>query len=539
MTRLHAIAIILVAATICCYTITKRINPKQYLQHHDRRLTESSSVLLTNTDDHWTWDIPSILSRAKQSSSSTQQQQKPLRVLIITTSLVEYDKGTRGTTHGFDRLKHVMLPPLVDSVTSMTSRGWHVDVYLILGFKSLAPHRRQLITDALPPGVGLEVWEDAIPLYYKNSFNKRPKADQAVTNGDHALSRQHRFVLRDKLQYYDFFVGFEDDMRITAEHVLEFLELSNEIYQLYGEALSSSDGQVVVGSDGKAVQPPPLVHRHKSNDGASVGNDIIHDPIGVEHIKRLFPGLLRVEVLDRKSDHPLRQTGVLDNHRFVKEHPPSPNAFSAVDGESLLDPTICCDENDPPRGKMTAHPKMEEVVMWETNIQATGVRKYPNPIGWVAVMPVEDKADVGSFWSGYTKEQPNLKRPRRVDETIGNQAGFMATRSQVEYFHNKACPGGFLPPFDSQHWKGDSLQRHSVEFWSGGFQLFGQCSLNRILPLEPRRFEKHLIYHVSNNKQRTAPAKKMIRVGDFYGQILTVKEKAIKFAKESLGIELT
>jgi hypothetical protein len=31
----------------------------------------------------------------------------------------------------------------------------------------------------------------------------------------------------------------------------------------------------------------------------------------------------------------------------------------------------------------------------------------------------------------------------------------------------------------------------------------------------------------------------MIRVGDFYGQILTVKEKAIKFAKEAWGIELT
>ena len=38
-----------------------------------------------------------------------------------------------------------------------------------------------------------------------------------------------------------------------------------------------------------------------------------------------------------------------------------------------------------------------------------------------------------------------MKRPRRVDETIGNQAGFMATRSQIEYFHNEACPGGFLP----------------------------------------------------------------------------------------------
>lgn len=57
------------------------------------------------------------------------------------------------------------------------------------------------------------------------------------------------------------------------------------------------------------------------------------------------------------------------------------------------------------------------------NILATGVRKYPAPIGWVAAMPVEDRADVGSFWSGYTKEQPQLKRPRRIDETIGNQAG--------------------------------------------------------------------------------------------------------------------
>ncbi len=61
------------------------------------------------------------------------------------------------------------------------------------------------------------------------------------------------------------------------------------------------------------------------------------------------------------------------------------------------------------------------------NILATGVRKYPAPIGWVAAMPVEDRADAGSFWSGYTKEQPHLKRPRRVDETIGNQAGEFVT----------------------------------------------------------------------------------------------------------------
>ena len=172
---------------------------------------------------------------------------------------------------------------------------------------------------------------------------------------------------------------------------------------------------------------------------------------------------------------------------------------------------------------------------------------------------VEDKADVGSWWSGYPDiyGKPNMKRPRRVDETIGNQAGFMATRSQIEYFHNEACPGGFLPhvsevvivgpyesydvgamtlmflivnaalyiKFDGQHWRHDSLQRHSVEFWSGGFQLFGQCFLNRILSIS-RKFEQHLVYHVSNNKQRTIRTDKMIRIGDFYGQIMTVKERA-------------
>eukprot|EP00804_Cyclotella_cryptica_P013505 CCRYP_017214-RB/>CCRYP_017214-RB protein AED:0.02 eAED:0.02 QI:665/1/1/1/0.66/0.25/4/915/330 len=328
----------------------------------------------------------------------------------------------------------------------MHSRGWHVDVYLILGYGPLLPERRRMVEDSLPEGVGLEIWEDAIPLFYANSYNKRPKKDQSLTLADHALSRQHRFVLRDKLKYYDFFSCFEDDMRIKADHVLNFLQLSAQIRELYDQASSSKDGMVhapyVRGHSSSSQRV-----RHKPNDKASVGNDVVNDPIDAEHIQRLFPGLLRVEVLDRLPDHPLRVNGVLESHRFAKEIPPSPLAFSS-NGKSLLSPLKCCEEEDPPRGKMTSHPLMEEVVLWETNIQATGVRRYPDPIGWVAAMPVEDRADVGSWWSGYPDiyGEPNMKRPRRVDETIANQAGFMATRSQIEYFHNKACPGGFLPP---------------------------------------------------------------------------------------------
>ena len=184
-----------------------RDDTESYQDH--RRLSEEdnndSNRNTTQVDSHWSMDIPHILSMAK---SPPQSNHTPLRVLIVMTSLVEYDKGTRGTTHGYDRLQYVALPPLVDSVTSMTSLGWQVDVYLILGYASLLPERRQMIQNALPDGVGLQVWEDASPLHYEKTYAKRPKEDQTLSMADHALSRQHRFVLRDKLPFYDFFVCF-------------------------------------------------------------------------------------------------------------------------------------------------------------------------------------------------------------------------------------------------------------------------------------------------------------------------------------------
>lgn len=90
---------------------------------HGRRL-ESKGRDAKHAKDGWFADVPHIFSLATSSPSKSNNEQ--LRVLIVTTSLVQYDKGTRGTTHGYDRLQHVMLPQLVDSVSSMTSRGWLV-----------------------------------------------------------------------------------------------------------------------------------------------------------------------------------------------------------------------------------------------------------------------------------------------------------------------------------------------------------------------------------------------------------------------------
>ncbi len=68
----------------------------------------------------------------------------------------------------------------------------------------------------------------------------------------------------------------------------------------------------------------------------------------------------------------------------------------------------------------------------------------------------------------------------------------------------------------------------AVEFWSGGYQLFGKCYFNRILSLDPKRFSRQLLYHASNNKQRTVSRGKFVRFTQFLGQLYTVKDRAIK-----------
>mmetsp|Transcript_32153 Transcript_32153/g.46839 ORF Transcript_32153/g.46839 Transcript_32153/m.46839 type:complete len:565 (-) Transcript_32153:72-1766(-) len=454
------------------------------------------------------------------------------KVLFLITTLSEYDTGTRGTTANSDRLARVLLPILTSGVSSMIDRGWQVDVYLVLGYKELKPERRQMIVDALPDGVGLEVWEDAMPLYYKRKrlAQREPEKDQVLELASHGLSRQHRYVVKDKLYEYDFFACFEDDMRVTSDHMMNFLEMSSQIESLIHTAEKNQDEKAHVKNestrDGSTRETP--------SDNAPVGNDVVDDPLTIQALKRVIPGFLRVEALDdRFESHQLRN-GVLDEFTFKEKVPAHPE-YGSSSASNWIDPNVCCAEDEPGRGIMKPNPVSNDIILWETNIGAAGVRKYPEPLGWMGAMPVQDIADVGSFWSGFGNIFGDAlkSRPRRVDQTLGQQAGFMATRSQILFF-DEICPGGFLPPYeDDQQWKGDSLQRHAVEFWSGGFQLFGQCLLNRVLSLDPKRFERQLLYHTANNKQRTKGKKLFVRANDFLGQLHTVKERAEK----SIGVE--
>ena len=94
-------------------------------------------------------------------------RESPFLILFVVTTLSEHDKGTRGTTQGADRLQNVLIPVIQEATMSMVEKGWEVDVYLILGYGALKSERRALIESILPPGVGLAIWDDAQPLYYK------------------------------------------------------------------------------------------------------------------------------------------------------------------------------------------------------------------------------------------------------------------------------------------------------------------------------------------------------------------------------------
>lgn len=158
-----------------------------------------------------------------------------------------------------------------------------------------------------------------------------------------------------------------------------------------------------------------------------------------------------------------------------------------------------------------------------------GVRKFPN-VGWIAMLPgskLPNSAKVPTYWSGADGVYGNMVRPGGSGNYFANAAGFMITRKQLDHLP-EICPGGFLPPFVDNVWRGhNGLKPQNVEFWSGGYQLFGRCGLQRILPLEPDRFSKHLIYHTANNKQRQISRKRLVKANDLIGQLHAVKETAI------------
>ena len=423
-----------------------------------------------------------------------------MRILHIVTALAEYNNGLRGTVRGQDRLQEVLIPLLSEGVTSMVEANWHVDVYLICGFE-LSPERKQLVIDALPNGVGLQVWNDATPLGYdRNDF----QTIQPITR---ALARQHRLVIADKLDQYDFFSVWEDDMRITSKQIEHYLNISNELDRLKQEASSKQ---------------------------VSVSEKSITGPMSYEQLERVFPGFIRVEVLKPDSKVQRNLDPIPVDLNFSENEIPD---FHSID------PEPCCfipsTASQKLKSHLPPHPNSEDIMIWETAVEGYSVRQFPQPssIGWVALQPgpgQNDNSFVHGYWAGDSgiykndKTKPQTKPSPGNPRLFGQQGGFMATRKQIDLFQ-KLCENEFLPPFHK--FKDDGLYMMNLEYWSGGQQLWGHgkgaCNLQRILLLEPDMFSKHLLYHTANNKQNTIDRERLVKANNLLGQLNSVKKAAM------------
>lgn len=131
------------------------------------------------------------------SASGENNKGDPIRILYTVTTLAEYDKGTRATTRGFDRLKNLLIPVVKEGVQSMVAKGYHVDVYIISYYEMT---RKSLVTSAMEEvssDISVSFWDNAAPISYDPM--KRDKPDAKLWENTLGLARQHRFVVKDNL----------------------------------------------------------------------------------------------------------------------------------------------------------------------------------------------------------------------------------------------------------------------------------------------------------------------------------------------------
>ena len=430
--------------------------------------------------------------------STSERRGRSTSLLYVVTVLCDSTGDVdRGRAPSLDALTE----RLSDNVRSMMESPFHyrVDVYWIMScpwehvlereyfIKADDGHRdddrfsRDLyLRDRLPDGVGLQVWEDAMPLEYfdgdtlmekpgdgaavdettltanglpddgedgnlPRSERERPRQSSTNLRSDvdltslrglapslNELLKRHRYVVRDKLQHYDLFLSFaaslnasKDDEnaleRITGDHVDAHLRLSSEI-DAWKRRLPPTDGA------------PPL------------------------------PGLLTV--------------------RIRKAHEPRLPTFD----DAGFDPSPCCAETT-----SSVLPSPSEIVMAGTSAKLWRF--------WNLTQHGDDPSGLDSWIAveRRRKASPSDEGPPFFEN------GWILTRERLLRLHRRSCPGAFLPPFrDSDDGRRAAVRRR----WKGAISapLYdaeeeGGCGALRAVSLRPSGFSRQLVRSAGTERE--------------------------------------
>ena len=619
-------------------------------------------------------------------TSESKKTYQKNRILYIVTSIAEYDNGRRSTTSGNDRFTQTLLPILLESVQSLLSSSSSpsssslddfpfinsVDVFLITHYP-ITPARYQQVRTALPKSVGLQIWDQATPYGYITDIpwdqqvetlqripqQLQQQQQQRIQSHTRGLSRQHRYVIKDKLLHYDTFINVEDDMLIHKEQVQHFVQMTNTIYfwrtttqkqhprdrpkddpttQFYGSMTEHQLGRTIPGF--VRVEVVLSNHNHDNNNETEQ-----HTGINDPNLPRLLQTPKPANpLLEYFQQHPIRSTTNTKNGalRSLYHNIPRDYEWETSSSTSLpINASICCQvtqhtwqqqqhssssssSTPPPR------PTANDLYFWEMSLESLGVRQMPQgmnmpqrimesssspdisnailkDLDWVMLLGGSNnelfiKYDpsyiIGDYWSGQylmdtttTSAQSSsssssklIQRPdRKNGKHVTNQGGWLGTRRQIVEWHTRWCRGSFLPyvyrllflvvaiaheissliilfwfvlynfcyqckitfthtrPYDLPNYRLDGLDGRTVEYWSGGIQLVGinACNLQRIIALRPEYFSKHLLYHTSNNKQKSNTVQYRFSqrpINEFWGQINTVRKHAERTMKQELGL---
>ena len=348
---------------------------------------------------------------------STDRRQDKQRILYVITSLAEFDNGRRETVEGYDRFSNTIVPVSRESVTSMVQAGYLLDVYLIAHYNVSAARCDELAAQ-LPATVGLQVWDDATPISYATENSKDHV--MAHTRG---LSRQHRYVIKDKFFHYDLFICFEDDMLVRGEHVEHFVNITDRLYDL------------------RQTAKPELPTTVTVEEAA----DLFYGPMTDRQLSRTIPGFMRVEAA-------LPDFTPVQHNRYDQ----IPADFEWNNEEGAVDPAICCHVSPKTANDhIPTSPDRDGIYFWETSIDALGVRKMPE-LNWVLlqggsnneIWRTDPAYVVGDYWSGRGDAAYFGNRPRpdrKKGRYMNNQGGWMATKRQIFEWHKIWCRGGLLP----------------------------------------------------------------------------------------------